>query len=196
MTQFAEAAKGFTDLPIAVLALVFAALAWKNGNKKAGAVFLFTGIGAIFGAVVHIFVLPPLIRKIVWTVLYVLLFESIRRFTVLFLGFIRPPKTVEKVLLIAAVSLYVVSLFFLYEIEANDILVLILFALICIAALIYSVIRYRYQNRYLVPFFGLAGSAALLQIPGDRFPIFVVLEHFCLFAALFIVYRMAKAENE
>ena len=194
MTEFTEAAKGLTDLPIAFLALIFAVISFKKGNKKWCVVFLFTGISAIFGVVAHTFVFSDLTLKIIWTVLYILLFESVRRFTVLLLKLIHKSDSSEKYIKIAEFSLCFVCLFFLYGIGKNDILVLVLFALICLILLISGIIKHKYKNKYIYLLFCLLTVTALLQIPAKAFPLLVVFEHLFLFASLFVVYIISKNE--
>ena len=192
MNTFLEAVIGLTDLPIAVSAIIFSILSLKNGNKGWGAVFFFTGISAIIGTVAHTFTFPSAVYRIIWTVLYLLLFESVRRFAVIMIGYVRKPFVFGKYIMAAEAILYIVCLFFLYAVEKYDILILVVFSALCLGSLVYNLVRYKYRNKYIYLIFGLLVLAVLLQILAGKLRFLIVLEHLSLFAALFAVYLMSR----
>lgn len=196
MTQFVEAAKGLTDLPIAVLSLIFAVLSFKKDNNKWGLVFLLTGVSGILGTVVHTFILTDLVKNIIWTVLYIILFESIRRFAVCLIALVRKPENQEKILTAAEIVLYFVCIILLYLNGKTDILVLLVFAVICLCTLVYDLIKYKYKGKEIYMLFGFLCIPVVLQVFAAKYPLFVVIEHLFLFIALFIVYGISKAKKE
>lgn len=192
MNSIIEAAVGLSDLPIAVLSLIFSILSKKNGKKEWSIVFLFTGICAIIGTVAHTFAFSKFMYKLIWTVLYILLFDTVRRYILLFTNLIRKTDNIKKYIITIEISLYLICLFFLYIIEKYDILILILFSALCLCLLFCNIFKYRYINKYLISIFVLISVSVILQILSNKLRILIVAEHLFLFSALFVVYKMSE----
>ena len=192
MNSFIESAIGLSDLPIALLSLIFSILSKKNRNIEWSIVFLFTGISAIIGTVAHTFAFSDLMYKLIWTVLYIFLFDTVRRYTLLFTNLVRKSESVKKYLIAIEVSLYIVCLFFLFVIEKYDILIFVFFSAVCLCLLIYKIFKYRNRNKYFLSIFCLVSVSVIMQILSNNLRILIVAEHLFIFSALFVVYQMSK----
>jgi len=193
MTELVEALKGFTDLPIAILSFIFGIISQKSNNKTWSLLFYFVGISATLGVVAHTFVMPLLWLKIIWTVLYLLLFESVRRFAVLPIDLIKSDNNkLKKYLFILEIPFYLITLFLLYFVNDYDILILVLYSAVCLAFLVFYLVKYKYKNKYIYLIFLFLVMPIILQIMAKTYPLLVVVEHFSLFIALFIVYKISK----
>ena len=126
----AEMYKGLSDLPICLLALIFGiVLSKKYKEEKTWKVFFFfLACTSALGAVAHVFAFSALAKKVVWTVLYVLLFELLRMLSSLLGRYIKEEYRYPKVLYLAEVLIFAATLFLLYKESPLDIYVFIIFA--------------------------------------------------------------------
>jgi len=192
MTQLQEAAKGLSDFPIAVLSLVFGIISLYNKNKKWGFVFILVGFCAVVGGIAHTFVFSKFSLKLIWTVLYLLMFESVRGFVILLLDKIHKLKNITKYLLIFEFLLYFVTIYFLYGINGKDILVFVLFSAICLGSLVFAMVKYKCKNKSIIKMFVFLAVPVILQPFASAFPYLIVIEHISLFIVLFTVFKISK----
>lgn len=195
MTGLYELLKGLSDIPIAIIALIFGILLWKK-KKQWASLFLLISVSAVFGAVVHSIDFPRGWNRAIWIVLYIFLYELIRRFAYLMVCYVSGKQSAERscVYIIEAV-LYAVTLVFMFTLDINDIYVFVVFAVIMLIRVLIALIKCRpvpFKARLLmiVLLFPLA-----LQALEAAIPYAVLIEHVILAAALCIAFVMAKEKH-
>ena len=199
MNELYEALKGFTDLPLAVLAFLFAVLCKKHATPKGWAtLYAIIGVAATLGAFVHGVALPPLVGALVWVVLYPLLFEAVRRFGVVFAAAVdHTYKPSPRGVFIAELLFYLAALAALflllpYQILNYDILLFAIFAVLIFIQTAIRIFRAPKLSKLTVLFLALLAIPLLLQIFESVIPYAVVIEHTFLAVELYIAYRIAR----
>ena len=195
MAQFYEMLKGLSDVPIALISFVFGLLLLKK-KKEWSSLFLLIAVSAVLGAVVHTFDFPRAWNRAIWIVLYIFLYELIRRFAHLMVCYVSGKTDKERtpVYILEAV-LYAVTLIFMFCVDINDIYVFVVFAAVMLVRVACAFVRFR-----PVPFkAGLLMAVLIfplaLQALEAVIPYAVLIEHMILAAALFIAYLMAREEH-
>lgn len=194
MNELYEALKGFTDLPLAILSLIFGILCYKKMKNKAWAtLFFIIAVAATLGAVVHGIALPDLAAKMIWVVLYPLLFEAVRRFGVLFGAYLdKENKPLSSILIPLEIALYIGALFALFlNSKLHDILVFAVYAVIVFIIAAVRVVRAMPLPKLVTVFLVLLAFPILLQICESFIPYAVVIEHSILVVEFAIAYRFA-----
>ena len=193
MNEIHEAMKGFTDVPIAALSLLFALLLRKkNASKDWSALFFLVACAGALGAVVHGLALSRAASAVVWTVLHPFLYESVRRFGLLFPSFIDGKERRSAPAVFAAeIGFYLAGLPILYLFPPNDIYPFAAFAVLIFIQTVVAIVRAPRLPRLAVWFLVLLAIPLLLQIGETVIPYAVVIEHLFLALDLYIAYRIA-----
>ncbi len=190
MTELKEALKGFTDLPIAAVSFTFGLILHKR-NKQQSLLFFLVSFSAVIGGIVHIFSFSEFVKNIIWTFLYLLLFESIRRFSFVLYSYITKKKINNKLFYLFEVFLYILTLFFLFAIGKYDMLILIIFSAVCLYLPLKGVFISKNVPKSVYLLFITLIIPVLLQTFSAYIPYAVVYEHIFITLDLFIVYKMA-----
>ncbi len=197
MNELHEALKGFTDLPIAALALLFALLLQKKHQNRdwATVFFLVAGAGTL-GSVVHGLALSRVADAVVWTVLHPFLYEAVRRFSLLFATFVdKKERHSPPAVFVAEIGFYLAGLPLLYLIPHNDIYSFAAFAVLLFIQTAVAMARAPKIPRLALVFLALLAVPLLLQIGETVIPYAVVIEHGFLALDLVIAYRIAVASK-
>ncbi len=193
MNEIHEALKGFTDMPIALICILFGVLSGRIRAKKYASLYFCIAPAAVLGAVVHIFRMPPTARDIVWVVLYPLLYESVRRFTMLFTAYITGREKPEsRVVLLTEAVLCLLSIGLMLFLHRYDMLVFLGFGALCVIRIAAAVIASRRLPWKAGIMLAGVPIPLLLQAFSERIPYAVVYEHIAITALLFVVYLMAR----
>lgn len=198
MNELGEALKGFTDLPIALIAAVFAVLL-RGGRGKTGwsAFFLLLSATAFLGAAAHILYLPPIGKDLLWVVLYLGLFETVRRVALLLTVKITGAEVRESsAVYLIEVLLYAGTLVTMFWLDRYDILIFAAFALYRLAAVVVCCIKTRRVPKQIRILLCFLFPPLLLQILAGVIPYAVVIEHLFLIAALCVVFGIAKKSSQ
>ena len=194
MAELYEMLKGLSDIPIALISFVFGLLLWKK-RKEWSLLFLLIAVSAVLGAVVHTFDFPRAWNRVIWIVLYIFLYELIRRFAHLMVCYVSGKAERERtpVYILEAV-LYAVTLVFMFCVDINDIYVFVVFAAVMLVRVACASVRFR-----PVPFkAGLLMAVLIfplaLQALEAVIPYAVLIEHIILAASLCIAFVMAREE--
>ncbi len=192
MNGFYEALKGFTDLPISILSLVFGFVLLRQKSSWSPFFFLLS-FSALLGTAAHTLNLSSAVNDIVWTVLYLLLFECVRRFTTLFCGYIKGSPIKEHYLMyLSKAVFYIVTVVVKINFTHIDIYVFTAFAGICIIRIIiYAIIKKRFPKRAKILVLLLI-PPVLLQFFDKLIPFAVVFEHIFILLEIVVAYLIAK----
>ncbi len=192
MTDFYEAVKGYTDIPIAVVSLVLGALSVKH-KRQWGILFFLVGIASAMGTVVHSVSFSKGVKNGIWVFLYVLLFESVRRFTYLFLLYIENgEKHKERSLFVLEIVFYITAVIMLFIHGHIDIYIFSAFAGICIIKIVMTCIKEKRYPKTVKGLLLLLIPPVALQFFDGVIPFAVVFEHAFIIAELFAVYKISK----
>ncbi len=193
MNELHEALKGFTDLPIAALALLFAILLRKkNASKDWSTLFFIVACAGLLGSIVHGIALSRVADAVVWTILHPFLFEAVRRFGLVFATFIdKKERKSAKAVYVVEVFFYLAGLPLLYLIPHNDIYAFAAFAVLIFIQTVVAIAKAQKLPKIAVCFLVLLAIPLLLQIGETVIPYAVVIEHLFLALDLYIAYRIA-----
>ena len=92
----AEMMKGLSDLPVFLITLILGLVLLKE-KKAAYRLFLTVAVAALLGNVVHSYQIEKTTEKILWVILYVLMYECVRLFAIFTAGHLRKPETLNPV---------------------------------------------------------------------------------------------------
>lgn len=194
MTVLYEALKGFTDLPIAVLSLIFGLLTAKK-NKNGAILFFLISFAAFLGTAVHVIDFSPFINKAIWVILYPLLFEAVRRASLFISSFVKGKKQSEnKIIFAVELPLLAAAIIIMYLIDDYDMLVFGAFALICLLRCAGSFLGVKKIPRPAIFLVILLIFPIILQAFSKVIPYAVVFEHIVIAFLLYTVYKMAKTD--
>lgn len=191
MTEFTEAAKGFTDIPIALLALVIGILLIKK--KEPAYMFFCIAFSAVLGAIVHSVSMPLLYVNLIWIFLYPLLYECIRRFAHVYISYIRKEKTKEKkpVLLIELLFI-LINDSVVFADTKYDILILMGFATIMIFRVAVCISKTKNVPKNAMILLVLLPLPVIMQTLEGIVPYAVVIEHILISADMIYAYFILK----
>lgn len=193
MNPIAEAMKGFTDLPIALLALLFGLLLLKKEKRDWGGLFLLVAVSGVMGAAVHIFALPQRTLQLLWLVLYVLLFEDIRRFAKLMVAYISGIAEKERrIVWITEGILYAGAAVLLFARQGRDIYLLVVFMAVMFCRIVMCLVRSGFSPAKATGLMAMLLLPILLQALAAVISFAVVLEHIVLAAAEFVAHSIGK----
>ncbi len=198
MNELPEMLKGLTDIPLALAACLFGILLTrrKAGGKWA-ALFFLISVSAVLGTAVHVFAMPQAVWTVVWMILYVLLFEAIRRFGQLMTAYITGQKRQEyRAVRITEIALYLFTVSGMFFLPFNEILVFVFFAVLQFARIMIALIRYPQApaDAKRLPVFVVL--PLVIQALSGVIPYAVVMVHILLIAALFAVYLIGSRDGQ
>lgn len=197
MNEITEMLKGLTDIPIALLALVFGIILLKKRIKNWSRLFFLIAVSAVMGTVVHVFTLTPVLYGILWIILYILLFESIRVFTHLMIGYVSGTYEKEKLpVFISEAVLYITAVILLLVPEMYDIYALVVFMMLMMARLIACIVQRKKVPKSIAVLVVLLIVPIALQACAGMIPYAVAAEHMFLLAALSVVFEIAVKKRE
>lgn len=197
MNELNEALKGFSDIPISVISFVFFLLLSKKENRSWKNIFLLVSLSSFIGALVHIINFGNLIKNIIWIVLYVLLFELVRRFSLQFISFIKGKNEREKTIIyVFEIVFYVVAAIGLFFYPKYDILAFVAFSFIVFLKVLICFITIKKVPSDAKLLIILLLFPIVLQIFSRIIPFAVLTEHLIIAAALFIAYKIAKKQED
>lgn len=190
MSGIDEALKGFTDIPIALVAFALFLCARKHKKPEDLAVlFLMISLTALVGAVMHIFVFPTAAGRIVRVLMHTLMYDAIFRFIVMFTVYLCDEHNLNvRHLRMLGVFLYICSAAAVLIFEDYDMLFFIAFASVGVVLFIISIVKAKGLRPAAALLFSLLPVLLLLQSFSGRLRFAVVLEHLIITGALFIVY--------
>ena len=193
MTEIYEALKGFTDIPLAILSLIFGIILVKKRRTGWGILFLTVAVAAVMGTVAHAVAIPTVALNLLWTVLYVFLYEAIRRFGCLTVALITGESRPEpRVIFCAEGILYILTLLWMWlGWPLNDILVLVVFMVMIFVRVTVCIVRTRHVPRSLCLLMGILLIPILLQMFESVIPYAVVAEHTLLALSLCVAFAIA-----
>lgn len=196
MYEFSEAIKGFSDIPISVIALVLGLFARKRETTKGfSLLFILVSFAAFVGALVHIFKVPHIVKTAVWVFLYFVLYECVKRFTFLFVKYIKKGENTPKFISFAEYPFYLLSVIFLIFVKDYDMLFFVFFSAVCIITITYILIKEKRITRNVLIFILIIPVVVLFQAFSRFIPYAVLFEHIVIAALLFLVYLMAIEKN-
>lgn len=196
MTEFSEAVKGFTDIPIAALAAVFGMFSAKKHFKAGWTPFFFLlSVTAIAGAAVHIINMPQLAKDIFWTALYIVLFECVRRFAKLMCALLGGGDCGFHAELAAEALLYICAVLFMFFLHKYDMLFFALFCVIELVKLVFCAVRAKTVPKAVYLLVSLLVFPIMLQVFSKQIPYAVVYEHIFITAELVIVFYLAAKDK-
>lgn len=197
MNELPEMLKGLTDIPLALLSAVFCIILMKKQKKSWSVLFLLIFVSAFLGTAVHVFSMSFALYCIVWIILYALLFESIRIFTTLMVGYISGIKAKKNtVVFVIEAVLYAAAVVMLFIPDIYDIYALVAFMIIMLARVFICVINSKRIPRYAIPLSIFLILPVCLQALAEFIPYAVVMEHCSLIAALIIAFRISLSDKK
>ena len=195
MSNFEELWKGLSDLPIALLAIVFGCLLLRRKARAWSAIFFLAAISALFGAAVHSFAIPEPYLSILWCGLYVLLFELIRSFTHRLIGCITGQKERERrIVRVIETALYLAAVLCLFLWKNADIYMLVLFAVLMTVRVVACLLRHPGMPRRVKLLMFTLLAALLFQALKTMIPYGVVLGHVMIAIAECVAYRVGCSD--
>ena len=198
MTDLAEMLKGLTDIPIALLAGIFGILLHKKESKKWAFLFFLICVSGILGALVHTFEMPKLLKNVLWIILYVFLFELIRRFAKLVADYVSGKEEKEKIwVYISEIFLYAVTVIWMFAVEKiNDIFIFIIFAFIMFVKIVVCLLKCEKVPNKLKLLMIMLFFPIILQALCNVIPYAVVFEHIFLAVALYVAYSIGTSTSK
>lgn len=193
MNEFQEAIKGFTDLPIAVVALIFSVMLKRKGKESFAELFGLTALSAVAGALVHIFKFTSTAKNLIWIGLYLALFEAIRRFAYLMSNYIKAEQKPEKIFFYSLEGvLYLLAVVLMLFAGKFDMACLLVFGAVNVLRILISAVKSKRMPLKVVMLLVFAVFGIAFQFSSGTLPFAVVYEHALIFAMLFTVYLIAK----
>jgi len=199
MNDIHEVMKGATDLPIALIALLIGLLLRKKRSKDWGLLFQLVAVSGLLGAAVHMFALPMLGLQLTWMLLYILLFESIRRFSLLMAGYLSKTQIREKTAVYWTEGiLFLAAAVTLFLHQGKDIYFLVVFMVIMVTRIIISLFRTGFASKKANALIVIVLVPVVLQAVAELLSAAVVMEHLCIIAGEVIAGRIGTecAEQE
>lgn len=187
-----EILKSLTDVPIAIVALVLGIYAGRNRKKEYEYFFLLITAAAIIGTVAHATDLPLGIYRVVWVILYLLLFEIVFRFSSIFCLYIDNSREYpKKQFRILELILFVCASITVVIIDRYDIYFFVIFDVICLTFLIMRMVKAKKLKPKVKIILLLAAIALILQGLTDLIPYVVAVAHIVVAVVLIILYSLS-----
>lgn len=197
MNEIYEALKGFTDVPIALLAAVFGMALCGKGKSGWQRFFFLLSVTAFIGAAVHIFAMPHLIKSIVWVILYALLFECVRRATDLLCGCIAGDKVpVFHAVFIAEAMLYIGAVCFMIFVGKFDMLFFAAFGIISVIRIVFCILKVKRVPALVAVLAASFVLPLMFTVFSSVIPYAVVFEHIVIIAELCLVFFIALKDGK
>lgn len=197
MNGFYEALKGFTDVPIALVALAFWILSKRNNRKEWGNFFLLLFLTASLGAVAHAFALPEALWRSIWAVVFAGLFEIVFLFTKLFGRYVNSSINFnEKTFRWLQVVFCLAAIIAVAGFGHKEMLIFVVYSFCCIAFLVRCFIGTSNVPQNATIFVLLLPVLLLMQTFNTVIPYAVDIEHIVLTVMLFVLYSISKGNQE
>ena len=190
--------KGLSNAPIAVCALIVGVLLLlKKGVKWEWRAICLEGAFASFcGMFVHTFKINETYRRIFWVFLYALLFELIRLFSHRVSVYITQKEKHEYITVrIIELVLYVAAAALLVILNRFDMIMLIIFALLCVLRVVMAFVKYPKAPTLLKVLMGVALLAIITLAFENIIPYAVVVCHILIAIAIVIYYFIASKDR-
>ncbi len=185
--------KGLTDLPITLIAFIFAILLVKKTDKQWTILFFLIAVGGLLGTVVHTFALPVLINRLIWIVLYLILLEIVRRFALIMVWCASGEKQKERIsVYVAECIMYAVTLILLFRDSIDSIYVFVVFAALIFVKMAVAMLKFRRTTLKVNLFVVGLLVPLLLQAVSDFLPYAVVYEHIAIVVEMFVAFSLAR----
>lgn len=189
--------KGLTDLPLVIAPLiVFFLLKKKKGVKPEWLhAFLLLAVSAAGGVLVHCFVLPERLRRGLWLILFVVMFELVRSYTHRMVCFIRKREEKEwGAVRLMELVLYLAAAGMTLWIGEHGIYFFVVFCVLLIVRMLVCALHHSDTPRAFWSITGVLALGLLCQALKAVIPFGVVLGHLLVLVALFMVYVLAREE--
>lgn len=198
LTPRTELWKGLTDLPIAAFAGVLAVLLFVHCGKNArwGRLMAMVAASALMGAAAHSLVIPEPQISLLWVVLYVLLFESVRQFCLLAVRLLcGGPAREHAAVWIAEAVLWVTAVALRFYGSDKDILAFVAFAAMLVVRMLAAMRRSRPVPQRFARMMLMLFAALAFQGFSDLIPYGVVWCHVMIILSLYAVYTVGRADD-
>ena len=183
--------KGFTDVPIALLAVLFGLLLRRKKGWRE--MFFLLAVTALLGTAVHVLVIPEPLHSVLWSVEFALLFALIALFAHRMEVYLtQKPVKEPKDVLFSGLALWVCAVILRFTYPNLDIYMLVPFAVGLMIRMILCFARQEKKPRLMKLLLPVLLAALAAQALKDVIPYGVVLVHAFIAAALFLVYRMGR----
>ena len=192
-----ELLKGLSDIPLAVLAVVFCVILFKNRAVRKGwpVMFIFLAVSAVMGTALHCFSIAEPRNSRLWAILLALMFESVRQFSFLMVSNMEPAFCSEKRSVQSAEAIIlIIAVWLEFSSSRKGIFAFVAFSMLMLARIFIRMIKFPHSSKINVIFI-LLFSGALLQSFRDVIPGAVVIAHLLVAAALFFIFRLAAEEE-
>ncbi len=197
MNGFYEALKGFTDVPIALVALVLGILSKRNQRKEWGDLFLLIFLTAILGTAAHAFALSEALWRAIWVVVFAGMFEIDFMFTKLFSRYVNSSILFnEKRFRLMQIVFCLAAVIAVAGFGHKEMLIYVVYSFCCLAFLAKCFIRTRNVPKKATFFVSLLPVLLLLQAFNAVIPYAVVIEHIVLTVILFVLYSISIDKQE
>lgn len=197
MNDFYEVIKGFTDVPLALVTLVFGILSKRNNRKEWGDLFLLIFLTASLGAVAHAFELPKVLWRSMWAVIFAGLFEIVFKFTKLFSRYVNSSINFnEKTFRCLQVILCFAAIIAVAGFGYKEMLIFVVYSFCNIVFLARCLIRRSNVPKKATFFVSLLSVVLLMQAFSTMIPYAVDIEHIVLTMILFVLYSISKSKQE
>jgi len=190
MSSFSEIMKGATDIPLALLAFILGLLLRKNGSRKWSAVFLLIAAAALLGVAAHLFRFSETAHQLLWIVLYALIFESVRRFSMRMAEYLNGAVIAQRFLFLAEGVMYLGTVIALFACPGKDIFFFVAFLALEFGEIVVCLVKKHFQPGKAVILSALLLVPIVLQALTHVLSYAVVLEHLILLADELIVYSI------
>ena len=190
--------KGISNAPIAAFALIAGVLLlFEKGVKwEWRAICLETAFASFLGMFVHIFKLPEIYRKLIWVLLYAVLFEVIRLFGHRAAVYITQNERKERLMTrIIEIALYLEAVVLLFITNGWDMAMLVLFSLLCVIRIVMAIIKHPCVPKLFFVLLGIAALAVIILALKSFIPYAVVICHILIALSIVIFYFIAVKDK-
>lgn len=196
MNEFYEAIKGFTDIPLALVALVLGILSKRNKKEDWGDLFLLIFMTSIIGTATHTFVLPEILWRALWSVTFAGLFEIDYIFTKLFSNYLN--SSVEfnvRRFRYLQLAFCLAAILAVAGFGRKEMMIFVAYSFCCFAHLAKCAFMTSTVHKKAILFISLP-LLLMMQAFNTVIPYAVAIEHIALTMILFVLYSISRNKNE
>ncbi|MCQ2551927.1 MAG: hypothetical protein MJ148_01060 [Clostridia bacterium] len=192
-----ELLTGLTDIPIAILSLIFTILLARKTSRNFDGYMTFALIcfSSILGTIAHTTNLTGAAYKWLWAVLFVFLFESIRWGSFLIMSGIDPgvrKHTTKAIIVEAWLYLFALILILTNKPRPYYLYFLVAFAVVMVVWTIVLIVKSKKYTKYHIIMLASGAIAALFQALTEVVPYAESIEHIFIMIAMAALYLIAK----
>jgi len=194
-----EILKSITDLPIAIVCLIFAIilLRAKSDKKGWGIFFALTFVSAALGAVVHAIEPYTGLYKVLWAIEYLFIYESIRWFGILLVAYAKREDYHNiRNMMIVEIWCFLFSVILMLYGNSLDIYFVVVFGLIVLLWLVIEMYKNERFNIKLIIICFCALMAGTFQALKNTMTYGVVIGHVFIVAAVVVLYLFITDSEE